>query len=241
MVDSREPVGSAGAEPRSDGSDRLYRAPMPPSPVLLDLDGTLVDSLADIAATANHVRAVFDLPPLGTDAVRRMVGDGAAKLLERALADACRPVAPGDAFEIYDAHHREQCTRLVRPYPGAVETLQRWHDDRRPVAIVTNKPERFAVRILEHLGLLGLVGAVVGGDSTAERKPSPVPLHEALARLGLGTERAWMAGDGIQDLRAGRAAGLRTIGALYGFHDPDRLRSEGADLFWTAFGVAADR
>jgi phosphoglycolate phosphatase len=212
---------------------------MSPPPLLLDLDGTLVDSLADIAASANHVRAVFDLPPVPVEAVRAMIGDGAVALLERALADADRPVEAARAWPIYDAHHRQQCTLLVRPYPGVVETLQRWREEERPVAVVTNKPERFARSILEHLGLDALVGALVGGDTTPARKPAPEPLLEALRRLGQGPERAWMAGDGIQDLRAGKAAGLRTIGALYGFQDAERLRAEGADLFWSAFGRSA--
>lgn len=206
--------------------------------MLLDLDGTLVDSLADIAASANHVRDTFGLPPVPLDAVRGMIGDGAAKLLERALRDAPRRVSPEDAFAVYDAHHKEQCTQHVTLYPGAGEKLAEWRADGRPVAVVTNKPERFAIRILEHLGVLDLLGAVIGGDTTPDRKPSPVPLHTALQRLGAGPERAWMAGDGLQDLRAGRAAGLRTIGALYGFRDEKVLRAECADVYWTAFGIA---
>lgn len=206
--------------------------------MLLDLDGTLIDSLADIAASANHVRAAYHLPPLPIERIRGMVGDGAAKLIERALADAGRPVVAADVWPIYDAHHTEQCTRLVVAYPGVVAKLREWADDRRPVAVVTNKPERFAVRILEHLGILPLVGTVVGGDTAGAHKPSPLPLRTALERLGVGPERAWMAGDGLQDLRAGRAAGVRTVAALYGFAAPDALRAERADVYWTTFGVA---
>jgi len=210
---------------------------MPDSPVLLDLDGTIVDSLADIAASANHVRATFGLSPLPLAAVRQMVGDGVTMLLQRALADAPTAIAASDAWPIYDAHHRDQCIREVRPYPGVPETLARWRSEGRPLAVVTNKPEHFARRILDHLDLTRFFGAVIGGDSVAERKPDPAPLREALRRLGADARGGLMAGDGLQDLRAGRAAGLRTAAALYGFRDPASLRAEGADEYWVAFGV----
>ncbi len=208
-------------------------------PLLLDLDGTLVDSLADIAASANHVRAAFDLAPLGHDEIREMVGDGAAQLLRRALAELDEPIDVGQAWPIYDAHHRTQCTATVVPYPGVVEHLETWHADGRQLAVVTNKPEGFARRILEHLGIDRYFEAVIGGDTTASRKPDPAPLRAALDLLGVEPADAWMVGDGIQDLRAGRAAGTRTVAALYGFRDAASLRAEGADQYWTAFGVEA--
>ncbi|MBK8974704.1 MAG: HAD-IA family hydrolase [Planctomycetes bacterium] len=207
------------------------------SAILLDLDGTLVDSLADIAASANHVRAAFDLPPLPAAAVRRMIGDGARKLLERSLADAAAPPSIETALGVYEAHHAEQCTAAVRTYPGVAEQLERWRGENRALAVVTNKPERFARRIVEHLHLDRFVGVIVGGDTTPERKPSPVPLRAALAMLGRPAGVLWAVGDGLQDLRAGRAAGLRTVAALYGFGDPDALRAEGADVYWDRFGA----
>ncbi len=212
------------------------RLGMVASPVLLDLDGTLIDSLADIAATTNHVRAAFGLPPLPTAAVRGMIGDGATMLLRRALADAGREVPVAAAWTVYQDHHEAQCTQEVRFYPGVPETLARWRESGRPLGVVTNKPERFARRILEHLDLMRFFGAVVGGDSAAGRKPDPGPLRAALDRLDASPTGGLMAGDGLQDLRAGRAVGLRTAAALYGFHDPAVLRAEGADQFWVAFG-----
>lgn len=208
-------------------------------PLLLDLDGTLVDSLADIAASANHVRAAFGLGPLSHGAVRAMVGDGAALLLRRALAELGEPVDVATAWPIYDEHHRQQCTDMVVPYPGVVSHLDAWHEAGRRMAVVTNKPERFARQILEHLALDRYFSAVVGGDTTPVRKPDPAPLHAALEALGAAPADAFMVGDGIQDLRAGRAAGTRTIAALYGFRDEASLRAEGADSFWSAFGVEA--
>src|SRR5690606_5937581 len=122
-------------------------------------------------------------PALALDRVRTMVGDGSRQLLVRALADAEPAVEVDAAWPLYLEHHREQCIRLCRPYPGAAETLADWRADRRAVAVVTNKPLEFAERILEHLRLRELVGAVVGGDSLPERKPSPEPLLLALRML----------------------------------------------------------
>lgn len=216
---------------------------MTPQPTFLfDLDGTLADTLADIAASADFVRAAHGLPPAGLRAVRTFVGDGARTLLRRALNEAL-PADPAAqepfldaAFATYAEHHREQCLRQVRLYPGVREFLSAQHARGARMAVVTNKPERFAVPIVRHLGLADLLPVVVGGDTLPVRKPDPAPLHLALQRLGAGVGDATMVGDGVQDLRAGKAAGLRTIACLFGFGDPAALRAEGADVFWSTFG-----
>ncbi|MGE0141922.1 MAG: HAD family hydrolase [Planctomycetota bacterium] len=204
---------------------------------LLDLDGTLVDSLADIAASVNHVRAELGLPPLAEAAVRAMVGDGARMLLTRALAELPSPPSIDSIWPLYQEHHRSQCTKLVRPYPGVVDTLCRWRTTSVVTAIVTNKPVDFALRIVESLELP--VDEVIGGDSTSERKPSPVPLQLAMQRLRKRPQECAMVGDGVQDLRAGKAAGVHTIAVLYGFRDESELRAEGADEYWRRFGGAS--
>ncbi|MEM7199452.1 MAG: HAD-IA family hydrolase [Planctomycetota bacterium] len=207
-------------------------------PVLIDLDGTLVDTLGDIVATTNHLRTSFDLPAVAPAVARSWVGDGVVALMERALADA-GPFEPlrQRAREIYFAHHWEACVVTAAPYPGAVAALAGWRAAERPLAVVTNKPRRFSERILAHLELLPFFGALVCGDDLPEKKPSPAPLHEALRRLGARPGLGVMVGDSIQDLRAARAAGLRSVAALYGFSDPAILRREGADEFWAAFAV----
>ena len=217
-----------------------------PAPFLFDLDGTLADTLADIAASTNQVREVHGLPAAPLAAVRSFVGDGARTLLRRALAD----VLPADAaatertidaaFACYAEHHAVQCTRTVRAFPGVRDHLESLRAAGHGLAVVTNKPERFAVAIVSHLGLHDLLAVVIGGDTLPLRKPDPAPLALALARLGSSGEVAGtMVGDGVQDLRAGKALGLSTIGCLFGYGDPARLRAEGADAFWRAFGVVA--
>ncbi|MBM4060803.1 MAG: HAD family hydrolase [Planctomycetes bacterium] len=214
-----------------------------PAPCLFDLDGTLADTLADIAATTNHVRRVHGLPPAPLATVRTFVGDGARTLLRRALHEAL-PADPAAAaaaveasFAVYVEHHEVQCTASVRAYPGVAEHLAALAARGHGLAVVTNKAERFAVAIVRHLGLDGLLRVVVGGDTLARRKPDPAPLALALQRLGWTGPGGTMAGDGVQDLRAAKALGLATVACLYGYGDPARLRGEGADLYWRAFGV----
>lgn len=217
---------------------------LPPA-FLFDLDGTLAQTIADLAASANFVRGRRGLPPLSEAAVQSFVGDGARTLVHRALAEIL-PAGGASlereldaAFADYVAHHRDQCTVHVRPFAGAREHLEALRRQGHPLAVVTNKPERFAVPIVRKLDLAGLLPVVVGGDTTPQKKPDPAPLRHALDLLGASPQGATMVGDGVQDLRAGKALGLRTIGCLFGYGDRQALRREGADAFWTAFGVAA--
>jgi len=217
-----------------------------PAPFLFDLDGTIADTLADIAASANHVRGHHNLPPLPVAAVRAFVGDGARTLLQRALADAlpaeptARERAVDAAFALYFTHHVDQCTKHVRLFPGVREHLAQLHGRGHGLAMVTNKPERFAVSIVQHLGLSDLLRVVIGGDTLPQKKPDPAPLQHALRRLGWTPDTGTMVGDGVQDLRAAKALGLRTIACLFGYGDPLRLRAEVADRYWQAFGVPAE-
>lgn len=207
---------------------------------LFDLDGTLADTLPDLAASANHVRSLHELPPVDEATVRSYLGDGAKALLRRALAER-RP--DGDALErayaSYVAHHERCCTERSRLYPGVAEHLRALRDRGHPIAVVTNKPARFAEPVAQHLGLDAFTSVVVGGDTLPTRKPDPAMLRHALDRLGAPPDGATMVGDGLQDLRAGRAAGVRTIGCLFGYGDARALAAERPDVLWSRFGVPA--
>lgn len=221
-----------------------YTEPVAPLPAFLfDLDGTLADTLADLAASANHVRGLHGLPPVADATVRSFVGDGARTLLARALdgvlpaAGSARQRALDAAFAAYVEHHDRQCTVFARPFPGVREHLTALHAAGHPLAVVTNKPERFAVPIVRHLQLHDLLPVIVGGDTLPQKKPDPAPLQLALRQLGAAAAGGTMVGDGLQDLRAAKAAGLRAIACLFGYGDAAALRREGADGYWRAFGT----
>ncbi|MCB9870433.1 MAG: HAD-IA family hydrolase [Planctomycetes bacterium] len=202
------------------------------APLLFDLDGTLVDSLPDIATSANHVRVSFGLPPVDLATARGYVGEGVLRLLERALPGA-EPTTLESALAIYRAHHVDQCTALVTVYPGVREALLAWRDAGHPMGVVTNKPEDLARRVLHHVELASLFGVVIGGDTTPFRKPDPAPVRVALRALGAGEpRRSWLIGDSIHDVRAGKAAGLGTVAVLHGYGDEAALHAAAADEVW---------
>ena len=238
---SKQTPGGKGARWARASSIQGRHRPRPivqnPPPLLLDLDGTLADTLEDIRASANHVRDAYGLEPLPADTVRELVGNGAMALLRGALQEA-GPFEPlrERAWALYREHHTEQCMVHVRAYPGVCEHLRQWHGEGRLMAVVTNKPEAFAAAILDHLELTPHLPVLIAGDTIGHKKPAPEPIWAALDRLGAPRTPAIMAGDSPSDLRAGQAAGLTTIAALYGYRPAEELRRQGADLYWQRFG-----
>ena len=210
--------------------------------ILFDLDGTLADTLPDLAASTNHVRQLHGLDAVELAIVRTFIGDGIRSLLRRALAEIQADEATTEAaFLSYSEHHREQCTRHARLFPGVPEHLEQLRQAGHPIAVVTNKPEQFAVPVARHLGLHDFTSVIVGGDTLPTKKPDPAMLRHALEQLGCATgadqlERVTMVGDGLQDLRSGKRLGARTTACLFGYGDAQALRTEGADVFWQAFG-----
>jgi len=198
--------------------------------LVLDLDGTLVDSLPDLLAVLNQVLADFGVPELTAVEAKPMVGDGTAKLVERALAaravtpDQIRP-AVSRFLTLYEARP----ARLSRPYPGVAEALAElagsgWH-----FALCTNKPERATRVMLSELDLDRFFRAIITGDSLPQKKPDPAPMRAALAALEVSPHHAIAVGDHANDLRAARGAGLRAIFARYGYGTltPDLPRPAG--------------
>ena len=186
--------------------------------ILFDLDGTLVDSVPDLAAAVNKLLAELGRPPLDRGEVAGMVGDGTAKLVERALAARHVGDLPASAaLPRFLALYEADATRLTRPYDGVPDTLQRLAAAGYRLAVCTNKPERATRLVLGGLGLEGFFPLVLGGDSLPVRKPDPGPLHAALDGLGVGPGEAAMVGDHRNDVLAARAAGVAAIFARYGY------------------------
>ena len=192
------------------------------SVIAFDMDGTLIDSAADIGAAANRMRASFGLKPLDRDSVVRMVGNGARVLVARATADA-----PGlDQDEAFRRYWHEYDTHLIdetRLYPGVLEGLEILRSAGFRLAVYTNKPHGSTLHILKGLGADSFFSVVIGADSGFPLKPAPDALLYILEMTGAAASGSWMVGDNWTDIDSGHAAGFRTIFCKYGYGAPDAV------------------
>jgi phosphoglycolate phosphatase len=198
--------------------------------VLFDLDGTLIDSAPDLAGAANAMRVARGLAPMPVDALRPMVGAGARGMVGLALG-----VRPDEAD--YDALRTEFLDRYERSllertavFAAMAPILDRLDASAQRWGIVTNKAERFTHPIVAGLGLYSRAAVVICGDTTPHSKPHPAPLLEAARRVGMPAERCVYVGDDARDVQAGRAAGMATLAAAWGYlGQGDPVEAWGAD------------
>ncbi len=189
---------------------------------VFDLDGTLVDSLADLWHSVNHALDVVGMPRRTLDEVRRFVGEGAAALLRRSVAPREDLLEP--ALAAWRAHYQEHLLDHTRLFPGIEGILA---SARCTLAVHTNKPGAMARRILDGLGVLQRFAAVVGGDE-APRKPDPAGTLDILRRAGVAQEKAVLVGDSRIDCATASAAGIRFVGVGWGFVAAADLEAAGA-------------
>jgi len=202
--------------------------------VLFDLDGTLIDSAPDLAGACNDMRVERGLAALPYEQLRAMVGSGA-----RGMVGAGFGITPADDGYLalreeflsrYELRMKNE-TRVFAAVPALLEQL----DERGlPWGIVTNKAARFALPLVEWLGLASLAATVVCGDTTAHAKPHPEPLLEAARRVGIDSAACVYVGDDLRDVEAGRAAGMRTLVAAWGY-----LGAGTPIASWGADGIVA--
>jgi phosphoglycolate phosphatase len=186
--------------------------------ILFDLDGTLVDSLPDLAAGVNALLRELGRPALDDAAVARMIGDGVPTLVERALAaSGVRDIPLSAAIARFRALYEADPLRLTRPYPDVPAVLQILTREHRPLAVCTNKVQQATRAVLDGLGLAPFFAEVVGGDLLPRHKPDPAQLLFALERFGIAPAQAVMVGDHRNDVLAARAAGTSVIFARYGY------------------------
>ena len=198
--------------------------------VLFDLDGTLIDSAPDLAGAANDLRLLHGLAPLPYEALRPMAGAGA-----RGMVGVAFGLQPGDERfnelrEAFLAHYERRLLQETVVFEAMVPVLQRLDASVLPWGIVTNKVMRLAQPVVEGLALHKRAAAMIGGDSTAYAKPHPEPLLEAARRIGVEPSRCVYIGDDLRDVQAGRAAGMATLAAAWGYlGQGDAVEHWGAD------------
>jgi phosphoglycolate phosphatase len=197
-----------------------FRSATPLGPtLLLDLDGTLVDSVPDIAAALNRTLAARGIAPFTERETAAMVGDGSDRLLARAFA--ARGATPDpQALPDLVADYAANATVETRLFPGVADTLTRMHGEGWRLAVCTNKLQAPARAVLEGFGILSLMAAVGGADTVPARKPDPAHLLVTLASIGGEAGQAVMLGDHENDVLAARAAGVKAIFAGWGYGPP---------------------
>lgn len=216
--------------------------------VALDLDGTLLDTIHDLAAAVNATLEECALAPLPKETIRSLVGKGVANLVRRALAIS-RGVAPdtlGDAevatvLARYQAHYMALLGRETRVFPDVVAGLDRLAAMGLPLAVITNKATRFVRPHLEQAGILHYFRMLVGADDLPTRKPDPGPLLHVAAAFGVAPARLLMVGDSVNDVDAARAAGCPVLVLPYGYNEGKPVHNLDADGIVPSLAAVADR
>lgn len=193
--------------------------------LIFDLDGTIVDTVQDIAASINHTLITLGRGTLPLDAVKRYVGDGLDMMLTRSLGGDAGLLPT--ARKIYFEHHRMNLIVQSSLYPGVTETLEYFKSI--PLVIITNKPSAFTNPILEKLAIRQYFRFVIGSDSGFPLKPAPAAILKIMAETGVSREHAAIVGDGTTDVLAGKAAGITACAVTYGYRTEQELREAGAD------------
>jgi phosphoglycolate phosphatase len=193
-----------------------------PQMVLIDLDGTLIDSVPDLAYCVDALMAQLGLPARGEAKVRQWVGNGIERLVKRALLDQLDgepdPALLAKALPIYLELYKENLSKRSCLYPGVKEGLQFLHDAGYKLGCITNKAAAFTEPLLKDLGIYDYFQIVVSGDTLPVKKPDPLPLLHAARFFKVEPSHALMVGDSISDVKAARAAGFQVICMSYGYN-----------------------
>ena len=209
------------------------RFPLRVKAVTIDLDGTLADTIPDLAAAANMMLRELARPELDVERVRAFVGKGIPKLVERALSRSLEGGAPADlmdrALPIYERCYAEVNGRHTTVYPGVSEGLERLRAMQLPLACVTNKARRFTQALLDQLHLARYFEIIVAGDTLPQRKPDPTPLLHACRGFGIAPAEMLMIGDSVNDAQAARSAGCPVFCVTYGYNEGGDVRSLDVD------------
>ena len=198
--------------------------------ILFDLDGTLIDSVPDLASAVNHMLQALHRETFNEDTIRYWVGNGAQVLVKRALSGQTEIDQNLDqslfekALEIFLTFYGQHLCIDTAAYPNVITTLHALKEKEYRLGIVTNKPFDFVGPILEDLELHGVFEFWLGGDSLDKKKPDPLPLLHACEKMQVSVDQCVMVGDSRNDLLAARSAGMQSIGVTYGYNYGENIR-----------------
>jgi len=207
--------------------------PLPVKAVMIDLDGTLLDTVKDLAAAVNLMLTELDRPPLDERLVRTFVGKGVPNLVKRALVGALSGEPDTALFEralpLYLDCYESVNGAYTTLYPGVLDGLDAMRTTGFPLACVTNKSERFTLPLLAQMGIDQYFAVVISGDTLPRRKPDPLPLTHTCGHFGIAPAQMLMIGDSLNDAQAARAAGCPVFCVPYGYNEGTDVRGLDVD------------
>lgn len=209
------------------------RTPLAVKAVMIDLDGTLLDTAQDLALAANLMLRELGLAEADTEKIKTFIGKGVANLARRTLVESTGK-EPDEAYfeaalEIYENHYGAVLSRNSRPYAGVVEGLEAMKASGFHLACITNKVERFTLPLLKDTGLYDFFDIVLSGDSLPKKKPDPMPLLHACKHFGISPSEMLLIGDSVNDVQAARAAGCAVFCVPYGYNEGRDVRELDSD------------
>ena len=194
---------------------------------IFDLDGTLLSTLADLAASTNYALRTHHMPERSLDEVRRFVGNGVKKLMERAIPDGLNNPLFEETFATFRQHYMQHNLDTTQPYPGIMQLLEQLKAEGKNIAVVSNKFYA-ATRELCHHFFGDLVPVAIGEREDIRKKPAPDTVIEALRELGVDKEGAVYIGDSDVDIMTAKNSGMPCVSVLWGFRDKEFLLEHGA-------------
>ena len=205
-----------------------------PKLVMIDVDGTLVDSVPDLAYCVDQMMVALNMPLRGEDTVRNWVGNGVPKLVERALTGELDGSPSKEAFDkaypiFLDLYAQNSSVRSTL-YEGVIEGLEYLKSKDYLSGCVTNKAEQFTHPLLKSLGIFDYFGVVISGDTLERKKPDPMPLIHSADFFNVKPNECLMLGDSISDVKAARAANFQIICMSYGYNHGNNIADEHPDL-----------
>jgi phosphoglycolate phosphatase len=201
---------------------KISKPPLVIEAVVIDLDGTLLDTAPDLAEAANRMLAELQLPAIEENLIKTYIGNGVSRLIKRVLTRSMDGEPDAALFElaqpIYEKHYQEVVSLNSRPFPGVVEGMEAMKQAGYHLACITNKAAKFTIPLLKDTGLHHYFELILSGDSLPKRKPDPLPLLHACEVFKVKPEEMLLIGDSLNDTQAARAAGCHVFCVPYGYN-----------------------